>query len=233
MNFKEDDVILCAVKKIEGTTVFLETEDEAFPGTMVLSEVAAGRIRNLRVYVTPNKKIVCKILKVSKDHLELSLRRVTAKEREEILEEYKKDRALRNMLKIIGENPDKIIRKIKETYSVTEFLEEVKKDSKILNNLISEEKAKKLYQIITEKEERDKIVNKKIVLKTLSEQGVSDIKEILNIKNCEIHYLGSSVFSISTSGKDFKEANNKLSQTIEEIAKKAKSKKAIFEMKQK
>ena len=99
-NIKEDDILMCTVTKIEGTTVFIKTESGE-TGTIVFSEIAAGRIRNIRQHVTPNKKIVCKVLRVSKGNLELSLRRVTATEREQILDEYKKEKSLLGMLKAI------------------------------------------------------------------------------------------------------------------------------------
>ena len=38
----------------------LEIEDDGV-GSMVLSEVSAGRIRNLRNYVSPGKIVVCKV----------------------------------------------------------------------------------------------------------------------------------------------------------------------------
>ena len=62
MGIKTDDLILCTVKKIEGTTVFVDLGD-SIHGTIVFSEIAAGRIRNIREYAIPGKKIVCKVLK--------------------------------------------------------------------------------------------------------------------------------------------------------------------------
>jgi len=126
MSIKVDDVVLCTVKKIEGTTVFLDIEGDG-QGSLVLSEVAAGRIRNLREYVFPKKKIVCKILKISGDHVELSLRRVTAKEREQVLDRSKKERALKSMLKSVGADAESVVSKIKEEYDLVEFLEDSRK----------------------------------------------------------------------------------------------------------
>ncbi|MBU0467018.1 MAG: hypothetical protein KJ718_06535 [Nanoarchaeota archaeon] len=225
-----DDVVLCKVKKIEGTTVFLDIEDGGV-GSMVLSEVAAGRIRNLRNYVSPGRIIVCKVLKISGGQIELSLRRVTAKERQEVLETSKKEKALRSVLKVVKENPDKIVSEIKEKYGVIDFLSEVRENPKLLDEFIPKEKAEKVFQMISEKEGKEKIVEKKFKLKSDSEQGLEDIKEILNLKDVEIHYLGSSKFSVSVSGKDFKEANQNMEEILEGIEKRAKKSKAEFELK--
>lgn len=229
VKLKEEDVVLCKVKKIEGTTVFLEIEDYEAEGSMVLSEVAAGRIRNLRQYVSPNRLVVCKVLKISEGHIELSLRRVTAKEREAVLEGYKKEKALNSVLKVVGEDSEKIIGEIKEENTIPDFLAEVEENPKVLEKFLSKEKAKKVFEIISEKEEKEKKVEKRINLRSFSEQGVKDIKEILDVE-AEIHYLGSGKFSVSAKGRDFKEANAKLNYALEEMEKRAKEKKAVFEV---
>ena len=108
--------MLCTVKRIGGTTVFLEIEENG-PGTMIFSEVSPGRIRNIRKYIVPNKKIVCKVLRIKDGNPELSLRRVTTKEREEVLEKHKKEKILSNIFKArverknfgnFGKNKEKI-----------------------------------------------------------------------------------------------------------------------------
>jgi len=231
VNLKVDDVVLCKVKKIEGTTVFLSVEDTSLSGSMVLSEVAAGRIRNLRQYVSPNRLIVCKVLKISGDHFEFSLRRVTSGERNRVLEGRKKERALRSVLKVVKGDGDKVIGKIKEDYVILDFLMEVKENPKLLEKYLSKEKAGRVYEIIAEKEDKEKVVLRKLKLKSLSEEGVEDVKEILKFEDAKVNYLGSSRFSVSVSGKDFKEANAKMDEVLEEIEKRAGKKKAELEIK--
>ena len=68
--------VLCTVTKIDGTTVFVKL-DSGEDGTIVVSEIAPGRIRNLRDYVVPGKKIVCKILSIEHNNIHLSLRSVS------------------------------------------------------------------------------------------------------------------------------------------------------------
>jgi len=232
MEIKENDVVLCTVKKIEGTTVFVEIEGDG-EGSIVFSEIAAGRIRNLREYVAPNKKIVCKVLKISKGHIQLSLRRVTAKEREEIMEIYKKERTLTSILKTITKEPKTIIEKIKQKYEIPEFIEEARENPKTIQKFLKKTEAEKLSKLLEEKKEKEKTVKKTFTLKSTASTGLEDIKEILDIKNTKISYLGSSKFSISVSGKNFKEANSKLEEAIEEIEKQAKAKHAELKIKEK
>jgi len=232
MELTEKSVVLCTVKKIEKTNIFLDIEDNG-EGTMVLSEVAAGRIRNLREYVSPNKKIVCKVLSIEPGNIQLSLRRVTTKERETVLEGYKKEKRLYSILKTIVKNPEEIIKKIKQEYDVLTFLEEVRDKPLILKKLFSKEEADRLEKIIEEKIEREKEVKKTFKLSSTSPVGIQEIKEILNIQNVEIRYFGSSNFSISAKAEDFKKANKKLTSALEQMEKQAKEKKVFIEIKEK
>lgn len=233
MELKEDDIVMCTVKKIEGATVFVEVEEDG-EGSIVMSEIAAGRIRNLRGYVSVGKKIVCKILKVGKEHLELSLRRVTASEKEKIKEKYEKERTLLNMLKVSVKTPEEIFKKIKEAYDAIEFFEEIKTNPEIIEKFIPKIEVAAFTKIFAEKKDKEKEVKKKIILKSLSATGIKDLKEALQeAKNVEISYLGSSKFSIFAKAKDFKEANQKIQSAIEKIKSKTKEKKLIFEAEEK
>ena len=220
---------MCTVRKIEGTTIFIDIEGNG-SGSIVLSEIAAGRIRNLRDYVTIGKKIVCKILKIDKAHIELSLRRVTAKEKDDIKERYEKERNLLSMLKASTKKPDEILGKIKETLSAPEFLEEARANPKTIESFMPKSEAEAFAKILAEKKEKEKIVKKIVSLKSLSPSGINDIKSALQVPaGIEIRYLGSSKFSVSSKGKNFKEANHRVLSAIEQIKNKAKDKKLLFE----
>lgn len=229
MELKEDDIVMCTVKKIEGTTVFVSMEENG-EGSIVLSEIAAGRIRNLREYVSPGKKIVCKILKITKDHIELSLRRVTSKEKEEIKDRYEKERNLLSMLKASVKKPEDLFKKIKEAYGAREFLDEARSNPSILEKVIPKSDLEAFSKILAEKKEKEKIVKKSFTLKSLSPSGIKEIRELLqSAKGVDIAYLGSSNFLISAKAKDFKEANLQVQSAIEQIKSKAREKKLIFE----
>ena len=233
MEIREDDIVMCTVRKIEGTTVFVDIEDNG-QGSIVMSEIAAGRIRNLRDYVIIGKKIVCKVLKIAKDHIELSLRRVTTKEKEEIKDRYEKERNLLSMLKASTKNPEEILKKIKQSTDIIEFLEEAKVNPKSAEAFMPQSEAQAFTKILSEKKDKEKIVKKTIAIKSLSSSGINDMKSALECpKDIEIRYLGSSKFSISSKGKDFKEANNKVLSAIEMIKNKAKEKKLLFECEEK
>jgi translation initiation factor 2 alpha subunit (eIF-2alpha) len=232
MEIKEDDLVMCTVKKIEGTTVFVEIEGDG-AGSIVMSEVAAGRIRNLREYVYPNKKIVCKVLKMLPGNIQLSLRRVTGNEREEMQERYKKERTLIALLKTAVKNYEEALAKVKQKYGLWKFYDNIKENASVLDNFFSKADAQKISKMLIEKKEKDKVAKKEFIIKSFSEEGLFEIKDALNQKRADIAYLGSSRFVISSSGKDFKDANFKIDSVLRDIEKKAKEKKLFFEVKRK
>src|SRR3989344_2093318 len=78
---EEGNLVLCSVTKIIGTTVFIHLDEYNIDGTLSFPEVAPGRIRNIRDYAFPGKKIVCKVLKIHPQSVEVSLRRVKVNEK--------------------------------------------------------------------------------------------------------------------------------------------------------
>jgi translation initiation factor 2 alpha subunit (eIF-2alpha) len=230
--YKENDLILCTVKSIEGTTIFVQI-DENTQSSIVFSEIAAGRIRNIREYVHPNKKIVCKILKVLTDHIELSFRRVTGSEREEILQRHKKSKTFENMLKAVIKDPQQTIEKIKEEYELWEFFDKLKDNPQLLDKYFKKNEIEAVVKLLQDKKEKEKIVKKIAIIRSNSDSGLFEIKEILKVKNVKIHYLGSSKFSVEAIAKDYKEAEHELNKALQQIEIKAKEKKATFEVKEK
>src|SRR3989344_4208839 len=221
---EEGDIVLCTVDRIVGTVVFVKIEGEEKEGSIILSEIAPGRIRNLREYVVPKKRIVCKVLRVSNDTIALSLRRVTQKEKKELLEEYNQEKSYINVLKsILNEKADDLIEKITKKERLYHFLQDSKKDSKELENLIGKENSKKVLGIISEQKKKRIILKKILLLRTSDPKGVKLIKEILKKpENIEIKYLAAGKYSLKIEGEDIKKQDSELKNFIEKAEKKAK-----------
>lgn len=232
MVLEENEIVLCTVKRIEGTTVFLDIDGNG-EGAMTFSEVSPGRIRNIREFVFPGKKIVCKVLR-AKPHTELSLRRVTGKERKDLLDKYKKEKVLESIIKpVLKDKTSQILEKIKEEYDLSDFLDQAKENPELIKKFIPKENFEQLKKILSEKKEKEKETKKTIVIRSDAESGISDIKDILSNKNADIRYLGSSTFSVQTKAKDYKMANNLLENIVKQMQEKAKAKKIYFEVKEK
>jgi len=225
MELEESQIVSCTVIKIVGTTVFVRIEDNGAEGTIITSEIAPGRIRNLRDYVVPNKKIVCKILKIDKGNIYLSLRRVTAKEKKEVLDSYEREKNLSATLKTLIKNPEEVIQKIKKESSLAEFFEKAKEDPKMLEPLMSKEEADKLVKILREKKEKEVVVKKRFSFNSQAENGIVKIRSILPK---ETTYLAAGRYLLSIKDKNYKDANTKLNQIMQNIEAKAKQEKCFF-----
>lgn len=220
-NLNEDDLVLCTVKRVEGTTVFVDLDSSSLKGTIVFSEISAGRIRNIRDYVSPNKKIVCKVLRIYPDHIELSFRRVTAKERDEVLEKSKKSTTLKKIISSNIKDSSKIIEKISEEYNsdLSEFLEQVQESPEILDKYFSSEDSKKLQAILSEKTSSKKTIKKVFILKSIASDGIEKMKLVLSNKKYKdkIKYIGSSQFSLEITAEDYKSAEAEAESILSEI----------------
>lgn len=228
----EEDIVLCTVTQIDNANVLVILDESNLKGNIIFAEISPGRIRNIREFVSVGKKIVCKILRKKEDHLELSLRRVTAKERDIILDRYKKERILASMLKqITQDKTGEIIVQVKKEYPEEDILSKIKENPEILKKYISAQQLENLKKIVVEKEEKEKVTQAKITIKSDSENGINLLKEVLDSKEADITYLGSSQFLVRTKGKDYKSANNELDKTLNSIKEKAKAKHLFFEVK--
>jgi translation initiation factor 2 subunit 1 len=228
------DVVLCTVEKIEGTTVFVKIEGNG-EGSIIVSEIAPGRIRNLREYVVPKKKIVCKVLRIRKERIELSLRRVTQKERKEVMEEYQKERSYINILKsILQEKADDVIKKISEQERIFDFFQNAKEDPKKLEKIVGKEDAKKILDILKIQKQKKSTLKKEIFLITTRPEGIKVLKGILKTpENVKIKYISAGRYLLETESGDLKKADNLLKESIEKIRKEAKKYGAEFSIKEK
>src|SRR3989344_2810183 len=214
MELEVGDIVMCTVDRIVGTVVFvrIHLRNKELEGSIITSEIAPGRIRNLRDYVFPNKKIVCKVLRITGDRIDLSLRRVSLKEQKEIKEREKQERNYKSILKsIIGEKADEV----------------AKEKSENLENIVGKNDSEKILDIIKSQKQKKIIIKKEISLTTIRPNGLELIKNILTAKKIRdeeinVSYLAAGRYIIKTESSDPKTADNKLKEIIAEIEKQAK-----------
>ncbi len=232
MEYEQGDIVLCQVTKIIGTTVFVDIEGINKQGSIVMSEIAPGRIRNLREYVVPKKTIVCKILEIKDDQVELSLRRVKEKERKEMLQQVKLEKSYKSIIKsILKEKTKEVIEKIKKTHRINQFLQQAKENPQILYEIIDKENADKIIKILKNQKEKTVQLKKTIQLTTQEPNGLSIIKQILSDqKDVKIKYIAAGKYSISREDTSLKQADTKIKQLAKEMEKKANSLNAHFKL---
>lgn len=225
MALQEGDLVLCTVKQIEGTSVFVELP-EGKHGTIVTSEIAPGRIRNIREYVMPNKKIVCKVLRISQNNIDLSLRRVTSKEKTEVMELFKQEQTAKSALNSLLKEKAKDIEEsiLKEFKTLAEFFNKAKEDENIVIKYIPKDAQEQVLKIV-QKRKKDIEVQKIVKLKCLEKDGINRVRKILENEDTtiEITYISAGNFQIKIKNADYKKANIKMNEFLAAIEKRAKA----------
>ena len=229
MAFQEEDLILGTVEKIENTVVFVKLPDGS-EGTIISSEIAPGRIKNMRQYVVPNKKIVCKVLKVNGKHIELSLRRVNSKEKKEVMQKFKQEQTCKSAVhSILKDKANKVEEKILEDFdSLFDFFVGAREDEKLINKYFPKDFHDAIKKI-TDKKKKQVDLNQIVRLKCLENDGVKRIRKIFpDDKGVKITYISAGEFKLKLSANNYKEGNKKMQEILAIVEKSSKSNKCDF-----
>lgn len=226
---KEDDIVFCMVSRIFPTTIFC-TLANGQEGVIPISEIAPGRIRNVRDYVKEGKKVVCKVLHVdeSKGHITLSLRRVTSKERKDTLEAFKRENSAQAILKNFHQKTkfevdERILGSAEEKYgSLFNLFQISLEDKSKLSDLGVDDPASLdvLYELIRERVKPKKVkIFLELEIKSSMPNGVEKIKEVLNLKKVSVKYISAPLYRMEIESENAKEAEKTLQQEAEKIVK--------------
>ena len=229
----EDELVLSTVTKVLPHVVFVNLDEYDKGGLIHISEVAPGRIRNIREYVELGKKIVCKVLRVDQQqgHIDLSLRRVSEIERKAKLEEIKQEQKAEKVIELAArelkqktqEIYEVITAKVFEQYSfVYLFFKDIAVGSVKAEKYIADKKLSELIQTVVEERFKPQHVQIKgyFALHCYASNGVEIIKEALigaekKAKKSVLAflYMGGGKYKMTIEAENYKDAE----QTIEEV----------------
>tara|TARA_B100000315_G_scaffold160720_1_gene149151 strand:- start:376 stop:1083 length:708 start_codon:yes stop_codon:yes gene_type:complete len=232
MELESGDLVLCTVERIEKIIVFVKI-DHYGEGSIIISEIAPGRIRNIRNYVVPKKKIVCKVLRISqRGNVELSLRRVTPKERKEVMDQYKQEKSYAKIIEsVLGKNAKKIIDEITKSEKLYDFINDGKKDGGKIEKVFGKKDGGKILDILLSQKQKKAVIKKEISLITYEPNGLELIKGILEkIKGAKASYISAGKYCITTESEDMKNAGKKSKDILKEIEENSKKQKVLFEI---
>jgi translation initiation factor 2 subunit 1 len=99
------DLVIATIETVTDYGAYAKLDEYSKRGLLHVSEISSSWIRNIRDFVRENQKVVLKVLRVDfeKGHIDLSLRRVTKREKIEKILVWKKDRKAENMLHAVAE----------------------------------------------------------------------------------------------------------------------------------
>ncbi len=232
------ELVIATVDRILEYGAYVRLDEYDKEGLLHISEISSSWIKNIRDHVREGQKVVLKVLRVDpeKNHIDLSLRRVTKRERTEKMLLWKKGKKaeslLRSASKALGITFEEIYEKAgalieKEFGDIYEGLERaVREGSEALTRIGV---PKRIAEVITETaKERIKISMVKVkgilTITSMKPDGILHIKKaLLNAKNIDkpanaeinIYVMAAPKYSIEISADDYKKAEGLLKKAAE------------------
>lgn len=230
---EEDELVLCTVTGINPHSVFCRLDEyDNRSGMIHISEIAPGRIRNIKEHVQMGKKVVCKVLRINeeKGHIDLSLRRVNDAQRRNKLNEIKQEqlseKIIEHTAKQIKQEPVKLYttlrEKILEKYdSLFEAFEDVVKDELKLEKVIDEKAAHALTDMIKSRIKPPEVhIGGELKLTSYAPNGLQEVKDTLTLAakaGADVRYLGAGTYHIDVHAEDYKTAEKTLKNAIDPL----------------
>ena len=218
---EESDLVMCTVTNIQHNSIFVNIHEFNKQGMITISEIAPGRIRNIRDYVIEGKVIVCKVLYINQErgYIDLSLRRVSEGQRRQKNDELKQELKAEKIIEMTARTVNmpvldlynKIAEKLlKQYFYVYQVFDDVIAGSLSLKDYLDKNIAESLEKTIKEKiKPKEILIAGDLTINSWEENGVETIKTALVAAqdlapNTKISYLGGGRYRILVKGIDYK-----------------------------
>ncbi len=233
------DLVVASVTRVVDYGAYVKLDEyDGVEGLIHISEIASTYVKNIRVHVREGQKLVLKVLRVStqRAQVDLSLRRVTGREKSEKMLEWKKVKKADSMikgaaerLKVGEEDVSKIKLVIFEKFDnpFDAFEEATDEGEEIFTKLgISEDWAKALTEVARSKIRLEKAkVTGTVELTCTKTEGVEAIRQALHgakkVKKSrgttiKIYTVGSPRYRFEVRSKEITDAQATLNLAVEE-----------------
>jgi len=233
------DLVIATVQSVADYGAYAKLDEYDKQGLLHVSEISSSWIRNIRDFVREGQKLVLKVLKVDveKRHIDLSLRRVTKREKIEKMMAWKKERKAETLVRSVADkmslSPEQVYEKagtaIEKEYGLYEGFERaVKEGPEILTKIgISEELANAFVTVAQERIHVPMVKVKGIVeVSCMKPNGVKVIKEaFLNAKKTEksrtaklrFYVVAAPKYRVEVMADNYKNAEDVLQKVAETV----------------
>ena len=233
------DLVIGTVETVTDYGAYVRLDEYNKRGLLHISEVSSSWIRNIRDFVREGQKVVLKVLRVDaeKGHIDLSLRRVTKREKIEKMLSWKRERKAEALLRSVAEKAGLSVEEVYEKagaliekeYGLYEGFEKTVKDGvEVLTKIgVAEELAKVFAEVAKERIRLPMVKIKGIVeLRCLKPDGVKIIKEaFMNAKRSEkardskirFYVVAAPKYCIEVSADNYKHAETLLQRVAENV----------------
>ncbi len=229
---EESEIVMCTVTNIQYSSVFVNIDFYNVSGMIHISEIAAGRIRNIRDYVKEGKKIACKVLRVypDKGHVDLSLRRVNERERKTKVNAVKFEQKAESIIEQVAKNNNVSTQKLYEDISkvllkdyayLHHAFEDVVAGVLSLSTLPIDKKiSAQIEELVNQRFKPQSIeITGVLSITSYDSNGIEIVKSALieaeKASGAEIKYLGGGKYKVIVKAPDYKEAEPKMKQATE------------------
>ena len=187
------DLVIATISNVADYGAYAVLDEYANRGLLHVSEISSSWIRNIRDFVRENQKMVLKVLRVDveKGHIDLSLRRVTKRERIEKIKSWKKERKAEALIRNVADRvclpASEVYQKVglllEQNYGLYEGFEKLAKNGpEVLTSLgITEELANICAQVAQERVKIKMVKARGIIDARCTEpNGISCIQHAFN-----------------------------------------------------
>ncbi len=226
------EYVIATIKEINPNSA-IATLDEYNDRKAIIhiSEISSRWVKDIKKFVRLNQKVVAVVLNLdNRGYIELSMKRVKPTMAREKIKEYRNEKKVHNMLKLIGKDLGYTIREMyeragfilqKEFGSMYNGLEiALEEGMDVLTSIGIEKKiAEKIYSFALEQiKPKELVIKGNISLICYESNGVEIIKNALNVDNrVRIIYLSAPKYRLELVGEDYKEMERKLKEVISTI----------------
>ncbi len=226
------DLVIATIETVTDYGAYAKLDEYNKRGLLHVSEISSSWIRNIRDFVREGQKVVLKVLRVDieKGHIDLSLRRVTRREKIEKIKSWKKERKAEALMKGVAEKLglpinevyQKIGEPVEEKYGLYEGFEKASREgAEALTKIgIPEDLAKPFAEVAAERI-RLKLVKVKGVLeiRCAKPNGVKIIQDVFTnakknekAKDADIKFyvIAAPKYSVEVLAENYKRAEEVL-----------------------
>ncbi len=231
---EESDLVLCNVTNIQHNSVFVTIQEYDKQGMIHISEIAPGRIRNIRDYVAEGKVVICKVLNVNEErgYIDLSLRRVSEGQRRIKSDEIKQELRAEKIIELTAHFLKKDFKQLYDVicskllpnyFYIYQAFNDIIAGSLNLHELFDKDIADALAKTIKDKiKPKEVLVGGDLALSVWEENGLDVVKKALmgaevKFPEIKIRYLGGGKFRMLVKGNDYKVVEKTLKDSSDMI----------------
>lgn len=233
------DLVIATIQNVTDYGAYAKLDEYDKQGLLHVSEISSSWVRNIRDFVRESQKVVLKVLRVDveKGHIDLSLRRVTKRERIEKMMAWKKERKgetlLRDVAEKAGLSPEQVYEKagaaIEKEYGLYEGFERaVKEGPEILTKIGVSEELANAFATVAQERIRVPMVKVKGIVEAscMKPNGVKIIKEaFLSAKKAEksrnaklrFYVVAAPKYRVEVQADNYKHAEDVLQKVAESV----------------